>query len=67
MSGDFSLGIKGVSLSGGLFAQPVAGMTIAGNLLDLLNRIVFIGNDLSFFGDTGGCTMVIDNVTAAGL
>ncbi|ADE56436.1 MULTISPECIES: TldD/PmbA family protein [Aminobacterium] len=67
VSGDFSLGIKGVSLSGGLFAQPVAGMTIAGNLLDLLNRIVFIGNDLSFFGDTGGCTMVIDNVTAAGL
>lgn len=67
VSGDFSLGIKGVRLFEGLLDRPIAGMTIAGNLLDLLNRIVLVGGDLSFFGDIGGCTMVIDNVTAAGL
>ncbi|WP_051461170.1 TldD/PmbA family protein [Aminobacterium mobile] len=67
VSGDFSLGIKGVALHNGELSFPVSGMTIAGNLLDFLKKIVCIGNDLLFWGDTGGCTVVVEDVTAAGL
>lgn len=66
VSGDFSLGIKGVRIENGNFVSPVSGMTIAGNLLELLDRIDMVGNDLRFFGNIGGCTLVVRDVAAAG-
>ena len=67
VSGDFSLGIKGALIeSGGAVARPVSGMTIAGNLLELLGGITEVGKDLRFFGDIGGCTVVVRDVSMAG-
>ncbi len=67
VSGDFSLGIKGTFIEDGKFRSPVSGMTIAGNILELLDKIDIIGNDLRFFGNIGGCTLVVRDVAAAGL
>jgi PmbA protein len=67
ISGDFSLGIKGAMIDGtGRPVRPVAGMTMAGNLLNLLSNLTEVGDDLRFFGDIGGCTMVVRNVSMAG-
>ncbi|MBN1332139.1 MAG: TldD/PmbA family protein [Synergistales bacterium] len=66
VSGDFSLGIKGCIIDNGAIGKPVAGMTIAGNILDVLDRIEEVAKDLRFFGNTGGCTVVVKDVTAAG-
>lgn len=67
VSGDFSLGIKGALIEkGGAVVRPVSGMTIAGNLLNLLDRITEVGKDLRFFGDIGGCTVVVRDVSMAG-
>ncbi|HPI97367.1 MAG TPA: TldD/PmbA family protein [Synergistales bacterium] len=66
VSGDFSLGIKGCMIDNGAIGNPVAGMTIAGNILDVLDRIEAVAKDLRFFGNTGGCTVVVKDVTAAG-
>ena len=66
VSGEFSLGAKGVVLRSGLPAEPFAGVTVAGNLTDLLRGIVAVGNDLRFFGSTGGCTLLVDRVAVAG-
>jgi PmbA protein len=66
VSGDFSLGIKGVLMEGVEAVRPVAEVTMAGNLADWLRQIHAVGNDLRFFGGTGGCTMVIDDVSVAG-
>ena len=67
ISGEFSLGIKGALLRDGRPSEPVAGVTVAGTLLDLLARVEALGDDLRFFGSSGGCTLVIDNVAVAGL
>lgn len=66
VSGDFSLGVKGATLHGGVADSSVAGVAISGNLLEFLPRIAEVANDLEFFGDTGGCTVVVDDVVVAG-
>ncbi|GAB6280819.1 MAG: TldD/PmbA family protein [Thermovirga sp.] len=67
VSGDFSLGIKGALIeNGGAVVRPVSGMTIAGNLLELLGSVTEVGEDLRFFGDIGGCTVVVRDVSMAG-
>ncbi|MDO9508287.1 MAG: TldD/PmbA family protein [Thermovirgaceae bacterium] len=67
VSGDFSLGIKGALIeNGGAAVRPVAGMTVAGNLLGLLGNISEVGKGLRFFGDIGGCPVVVKDVSMAG-
>ncbi len=66
VSGEFSLGAKGAVLRDGHPAEPFAGVTVAGNLTDLLRSIVAVGRDLRFFGSTGGCTLLVDAMAVAG-
>jgi PmbA protein len=66
VSGDYSLGAKGALYKSGELVQPVSGVTVAGNLLELLMKIVAVGDDLRFFGDMGGCSVVIEDVPVAG-
>lgn len=66
VSGEFSVGIRGASISGGMLGDAVSGMTIAGNLKDILNNIDLVGNDLKYYGSTGACSLVVRDVAAAG-
>jgi PmbA protein len=66
VTGDFSLGAKGVYVENGEFRGAVAGVTIADNLTDFLKKIVSVGNDLEFFGSTGAPTVVVESVAIAG-
>jgi PmbA protein len=66
VSGDFSLGAKGVVIDNGVAGAPVAGVTIAGNLIEFLKKITSVGSDLEFFGSTGAPTIVAEGITVAG-
>ncbi|MDR3279058.1 MAG: TldD/PmbA family protein [Synergistaceae bacterium] len=66
ISGNFSLGARGVLIENGRPSGPVAGVTIADNLIDFLKKITSVGLDLEFFGSTGAPTMVVEDVTLAG-
>jgi PmbA protein len=66
VTGDFSLGAKGVYIENGETRGAVAGITIADNLMDFLKKIVSVGNDLEFFGSTGAPTVVVEGVAVAG-
>jgi len=50
ISGDFSVGSAGIMIEEGHLTYAVRGVTIAGNLLQLLQDIDALGNDLRFFG-----------------
>lgn len=65
VGGDFSLAARGQYLKDGVF-KPVSSVTIAGNLADFLKNIAEVGSDLRFFGQVGGCTMVVDDIAVAG-
>ena len=66
VSGDFSLGAKGLRIENGGLTVPVSGVTIASNLLDLMKKITALGSDLTFSGSVAAPTVVIENVVIAG-
>lgn len=66
VTGEFSLGAKGMSIENGIIKGPVSGITVAGNVLDMLKAISHVGNDLRFFGDMGAPSLVVRDVALAG-
>ena len=45
VTGNFSYGIEGFLVEDGIIVQPVSGMNITGNILDVWQRLSYIGND----------------------
>ena len=67
VSGEFSLGATGTYLEKGAPVHPVQGITIAGNLTQLLSSIVGIGRDLTFGpGGIGSPTLLISDLSIGG-
>ncbi|MBI5399860.1 TldD/PmbA family protein [Candidatus Saganbacteria bacterium] len=66
ISGNFSVGAAGILIENGQKTQPVNGITIAGNLLEMLCQISAVANDLRFVADTGSPTIVISDMTVSG-
>ena len=66
ISGDFSIGAKGLMIENGVITKPVSGVTIASNLMDFIKSIAAVGSDLKFFGSVAAPTLVVENVVIAG-
>jgi len=67
VSGEFSLGATGTYLEKGAAIHPVQGITIAGNLTNLLSSITGVGKDLTFGpGGIGSPTLVIAELSIGG-
>ncbi|MGB9768435.1 MAG: TldD/PmbA family protein [Dictyoglomus turgidum] len=66
ISGDFSLGIEGLWIRNGEFLDPVAEMTISGNLKDFLKNISGIGNKLNFKGNINSPMLKLEDIILAG-
>ncbi len=65
ITGDYSRGAAGFAIRNGALAEPVAEITIAGNLLDML-RALTAANDLVIRRGTDSPTVRIDGMTVAG-
>ena len=67
VSGEFSLGATGTFLEKGAPVHPVQGITIAGNLTDLLSSVVSVGTDLVFGpSGLGSPTLLISELSIGG-
>ncbi len=66
VSGEFSLGASGIIYRGGKPLYPVRGVTVAGNVLDLWNKIVAVGRDLRFYGNLGSPSVLVKDITVGG-
>ena len=66
VDGDFSVGTPGVWIDNGQLAQPVAKVTIAFKMLDMLKNVDAVGNDMVF--DRGTCcpTFRVAEITVSG-
>jgi PmbA protein len=67
ISGEFSVGATGVRISGGAMAEPLREMTIASTLPAMLAGITGVGNDLRFFSSVGTPSILIGEMTLAGV
>ena len=66
ISGDFSVGAAGIWIENGEFKNPVRGVAIAGNILDLLDSIDEVADDLRFFAGNGAPTVRVNEIAISG-
>ncbi len=66
ISGEFSLGASGILYKRGKPAHAVRGVTVAGNVLDLLDKITAVGSDLKFYGNVGSPSILAKDITVGG-
>ena len=66
ISGDFSLGCEGDWIEKGEKVHPVKSIAIAGNLFELFQRVIGVGEDLRFFGGIGSPSLLIKELVTSG-
>lgn len=66
LNGDYSRGAAGFWVENGEIAYPVTEITIAGNLKDMFNNIVSIGNDTEMRGSIRTGSILIESMQVAG-
>ena len=66
VTGDYSQGASGIWIENGEFTHAVEEITIAGNLKDMYQNIVAVGNDLIFRSSNAAPTIRIEGMTIAG-
>ncbi len=66
VTGEYSRGANGLWIENGELAFPVQEVTVAGNLLDMLQGIDGIGSDLGFRGTIGAPTLRFRELTVSG-
>ncbi|MDP9296450.1 MAG: TldD/PmbA family protein [Actinomycetota bacterium] len=67
ISGEFSVGATGLRVQGGSLAEPLREMTIASTIPEMLKAVAAVGNDLRFFSSVGTPTLLIGEMTEAGV
>jgi PmbA protein len=66
VTGDYSRGAAGLWIEDGQLAYPVEEVTVAGNLLEMFDRIDGIGNDLALRDRVASPTLKIARMVVAG-
>lgn len=66
ISGEFSVGAAGILIENGRLTTSVRGVTIAGNMLQMLEQVEMAGNDLRFFGGKGAPSLLIGQLSLSG-
>ncbi len=66
VTGDYSRGAAGFWVENGEIRHPVSEVTVAGNLNEMYQRIVAVGDDVDVRGAVRCGTVLIDAVTVAG-
>lgn len=66
VTGDYSRGVSGFWVEDGEIAYPVEEITAAGNLADMFQGIVGVGNDVDRRGNIRSGSILIDRMTVAG-
>jgi PmbA protein len=67
ISGEFSVGATGRRISAGVEGEPLREMTIASTLPEMLAGITAVGDDLRFFSSVGTPSVLIGEMTLAGV
>lgn len=65
ISGEFSVGVSGIAIRGGELAEPVKSGMLAGNVIELMERIDCVADDLTFYGGMGAPTFRVKDMNVA--
>jgi PmbA protein len=67
ISGEFSVGATGLRIANGELGEPLREMTVASTVPEMLKGIAAVGDDLRFFTSVGVPTILIAEMTVAGV
>lgn len=67
ISGEFSVGAAGLRVQGGALGEPLREMTVASTLPEMLQAVALVGDDLRFFSSVGTPSVLIGEMTVAGV
>ena len=67
ISGEFSVGATGLRIEGDALGEPLREMTIASTIPDMLRAVNAVGSDLRFFTSVGVPSILIGEMTVAGV
>ena len=67
ISGEFSVGATGLRIVDGELGEPLREMTVASTVPEMLKGIAAVGDDLRFFTAVGVPTILIGEMTVAGV
>jgi PmbA protein len=67
ISGDFSLGCSGKWVDKGKLVHPVKSVAVAGNLFQLFQDVVGIGEDFRFMGGIGSPSLLVKKLKISGI
>jgi PmbA protein len=67
ISGEFSVGATGLRIQGGALGEPLREMTIASTVPEMLQAVSAVGSDLRFFTSVGVPSVLIGEMTVAGV
>ncbi|HET9725166.1 MAG TPA: TldD/PmbA family protein [Actinomycetota bacterium] len=67
ISGEFSVGATGLRIEGGALGEPLREMTIASTIPEMLQAVAAVGDDLRFFSAVGVPSILIGEMTVAGV
>ncbi len=65
-TGDWSVGVSGYRIEGGVIGYPVSEITVAGNLVDIFGRLI-PASDLKFYGAINAPSVFVDAMAIGGL
>lgn len=66
VTGDFSLGAKGLYIENSEVTRAVNGVTIASTLTEFIKKVTAVGADQKFYGSIAASTMVVEDIVIAG-
>jgi len=66
ISGEFSIGISGVYYVDGKRVTPITGMTVAGNMKELLQNVTEAGADQKWLGNVCSPSVLVKELTVSG-
>jgi len=66
VTGDYSRGASGFWVEQGVIQYPVQEITIAGNLKDMFQQIIAVGNDIDYRGNIRTGSILIEEMAIAG-
>ena len=66
VTGDYSRGAAGFWVENGEVQYPVSEITVAGNLMDMFQNFVEVGNDLDKRGNVVTGSILVEQMTVAG-
>lgn len=66
ISGDFSVGVSGIYIENGELKHPVKEVVVSGGLIEMFKNIKAVGNDLTFVGNTGAPTLLVEGIDFSG-